>query len=178
MSTVQGLDDFARKMREIPQQLRKRVLRNALSAGARIVRDEAKRNAPMLSGSIKAPYRKRGTVRDAIRVRTSKVARRAGDVGVFVNVKPAKAIDRGTKSSNDPFYWRWLEFGRKSRPGTPMRAPIKGAVRGRRALRTVGATRPIGFLASGAMKFPEALRAIEDVVGKWFDKINSSGKVG
>ncbi|MDO8319079.1 HK97-gp10 family putative phage morphogenesis protein [Rhodoferax sp.] len=174
---VRGVDELIRKMREIPKQLRRRVLRNALSAGARIVRDEVKRNAPVLSGAMKAPYRKPGTVRDAIRVRTSKAARKAGDVGVFVNVKPASGANKGAKNPNDPFYWRWLEFGRKARAGVPMRAPIKGVSRGRRALSKVGIIHPMRFLASGARKFPEALLAIEGVVSKWFAKINQSGKV-
>jgi hypothetical protein len=50
-------------------------------------------------------------VRNAISVRTSKRDRREGNVGVFVNVRPAKAGARGAKSRQDPFYWRWLEFG-------------------------------------------------------------------
>jgi HK97 gp10 family phage protein len=69
-----------------------------------------------LGTSLKAPYRKPGTVKQAIRVRTSKADRRAGDVGVFVNVRPAKAGQRGAKNPNDPFYWRWLEFGTKKMP--------------------------------------------------------------
>jgi HK97 gp10 family phage protein len=115
---VKGLDELKRKLADVPKALRKRVLRNALAAGAREVRDVAKRNAPVLTlgTSMKAPYRKPGTVRDAIRVRTSKADRKAGDVGVFVNVRPAKAGARGAKNPNDPFYWRWLEFGTKKMP--------------------------------------------------------------
>ena len=97
---VKGLDELKRKLADVPKALRKRVLRNALAAGAREVRDVAKRNAPVLTlgTSMKAPYRKPGTVRDAIRVRTSKADRKAGDVGVFVNVRPAKGNNRGGKN--------------------------------------------------------------------------------
>jgi hypothetical protein len=70
-------------------------------------------------------------------VRTSKADKKDGNVGVFVNVKPAKSGQRGAKSRDDPYYWRWLEFGRSARVGRPMRAPIKG-VRGRRGSRAVG----------------------------------------
>ena len=173
---VHGVAELVRKLMEIPKAMRKRVLRNALAAGARVVRDEAKRKAPVLGNTMKAPYRKPGTVRDAIRVRTSKADKKDGNVGVFVNVKPAKSGQRGAKSRDDPYYWRWLEFGRSARVGRPMRAPIKG-VRGRRGSRAVGYIRPLGFLAAGAKKFPEALRVIEESVTKWSAKINASGKV-
>lgn len=148
-----GLDDLKAKLSEIPKVLRRRLLRNWLAAGGRVVRDEAKRNAPVLAASSRtAPYRKPGTVRDAISVRTSKLSRRRGDVGVFVNVKPAKSGQRGAKSPNDPYYWRWLEFGSKF-------------------------ARAFGFLRAGAGKLPMALQAFERSAGKWFTKINAQGKV-
>lgn len=149
---VVGIEELAAKIRGIAPAMRKKVLRNALAAGARLVRDDAKRNAPVLSGATKAPYRKRGTVRDAIRVRTSKSARRAGDVGVFVNVKPAKGADRGGKNQNDPFYWRFLEFGTKK----------------------MGAR---SFLRPSADKLGAALHIFTAHVTKWINKTNASGKV-
>jgi HK97 gp10 family phage protein len=173
--TVEGFKELADKLRAITPALRKRVIRNALAAGAREVRDEAKRRAPVLSASIKAPYRKPGTVRDAIRVRSSKVARRAGDIGVFVNVVPAKgakfkttttrvlglkvrqrkqvrASGRGAQSPTDPFYWRFLEFGTR-----------KMAAR--------------SFLQPGAAKLGQALQIFQSKVGQWFEKTNATGKV-
>jgi len=147
-----GFDDLAKKLRELAPAMRKRVLRNALAAGARLVRDDAKRHAPLLTNAAQAPHRQRGTVKAAIRVRTSKQARKAGDVGVFVNVKPAKGVARGAKSRTDPFYWRWLEFGSKKIAATP-------------------------FLKPAAAKLPEALKVFESQVGKWIDKINTTGKI-
>lgn len=111
---IEGLAALKQALRELSPKLRRRALRNALSAGARVFRDEAKRLAPVISAAsyaVRKGYRKAGTLRNAIRVRTSKIARRAGDVGVFVNVKPAKGAERGGKSPNDPFYWRFVEFG-------------------------------------------------------------------
>jgi HK97 gp10 family phage protein len=124
-ATIRGLPDLREALRSIPDKLRKRALRNALAAGARIIRDDARRATPVLSASdaIKAPFRTPGLVRKQIVVRTSKVARRRGDVGVFVNVKPAKKGLRGAKSKVDPFYWRWLEFGSKKLAATPFLQP-------------------------------------------------------
>lgn len=112
---VQGLEQLAATLRAMPDKLRRRALRNALAAGGRVFRDEARRLTPALEKPVyrangmirRAP----GTVRKAITVRTSKLARRRGDVGVFVNVRPAKGALRGANKPFDPFYWRFLEFG-------------------------------------------------------------------
>jgi HK97 gp10 family phage protein len=149
---VQGLEELKRKFEEIPKALRRRVLRNALSAGARLVRDEAKRNAPILQNRFKAPYRTPGTVKNAIKVRISKLDKRAGNVGVFVNVKPAKAGNRGAKNPNDPFYWRWLEFGTKKMPERP-------------------------FLRKGAEKLGAALTSFEASIAKWMTKVDNGAQV-
>ena len=194
---INGFEALAAKLRELAPAMRKKVLRNALAAGARVVRDEAKRKTPVLSRSVKAPYRKPGTVRDAIKVRTSKVASKAGDVGVFVNVKPLKAKQirafkaagggRGSQNPNDPYYWQWLEFGRAYRASVPKRGPAAKGKRGGRSLlkfittkrppRGVGAIQPIGFLKSGAGKLPAAFDIFQKQVVRWIDKVNSTGKV-
>lgn len=172
---IQGFDDLIAKLRAIAPALRKKALRNALAAGARVVRNEAQRRVPVLSATLKAPYRSPGTVKGAIRVRTSKVARRTGDVGVFVNVKPApgakfktkttrlfglkiknrvqvRSSQRGATSKTDPFYWRFLEFGTRKMAARP-------------------------FLQEGAKKLPEALAVFTKTIGAWFDKTNATGKV-
>ena len=151
---IEGLENLKRKLAEVPKAMRKRVLRNALAAGAREVRDVAKRNAPVLTlgTSLNAPYRKPGTVKQAIRVRTSKADRRAGDVGVFVNVRPAKAGQRGAKNPNDPFYWRFLEFGTKKMPAKP-------------------------FLQRATSALPKALTIFQERIAKWINETNRSGQV-
>lgn len=172
---VVGIADFRAALAAIPDKLRKRALRTALAAGARVVRDEAKARAPVLRAP--ARYRKAGTVRDAIKVRTSKIARRAGDVGVFVNVVPAKSSWRGAKSPNDPYYWRWLEFGRTARAGQGAAKGIGGLIRvfgSRRALRAVGPLPAYGFLQAGARKLDAALRVIEQALGKQIAKLNTN----
>jgi HK97 gp10 family phage protein len=151
---IEGLDNLKRKLSEVPKAMRKRVLRNALAAGAREVRDVAKRNAPVmtLGTSLNAPYRKPGTVKQAIRVRTSKADRRAGDVGVFVNVRPAKSGQRGAKNPNDPFYWRFLEFGTRKMPARP-------------------------FLQRATSALPKALAIFEARIAKWIQETDRSGQV-
>lgn len=149
---VKGLAELKRKFESIPKALRRRVLRNALAEGARLVRDEAKRNAPVLQNIAKAPYRKPGTVKNAIKVRTSKLDRRAGNVGVFVNVKPAAQGQRGAKNPNDPYYWRWLEFGTSKMHAQP-------------------------YLQPAAQKLPAALTAFESNIARWITKIDNGAPI-
>lgn len=115
---LSGLPDLREALAGIVPKLRVRALRLALAAGARLVQKAARQRTPVLklsthsgAAAYRKGYRKPGTVQKAISVRTSKLARRRGDVGVFVNVKPAKGMARGAKSHRDPFYWRWLNFG-------------------------------------------------------------------
>ena len=171
--SVAGFDVLAAQLRAITPALRKRVVRNALAAGARLVRDDAKRRAPVLQLGRTSPYRKPGTVKKAIKVRTSKRDRSNGDVGVFVNVKPN---NKGAKSPDDPYYWRWLEFGYNAATGKRG----KSGKYARRQLNKSGAPktiRGIGFLKASAGKFGAALEIIERSMATWFDKTNTSGKV-
>lgn len=175
---IDGLDDLVKKLNGLVPAMRKRVIRNALAAGGRIVRYHAKL---VLKRRFKAgtsagnPYRKRGTVGDAINVRTSKRDRRNGDVGVFVNVKPAKGENSGAKSPNDPYYWRWLEFGwtpGKGRRSTRLLRRALGRY-GKPSTSIQGA----GFLRSGESQFPRALQKIIPAITKWVGKVELTGKV-
>lgn len=175
---VEGLDELRHKLRDMLGTLRRRVLRNALAAGAREVRDAARRLAPVLRAGteMKAPIRRKpGTVRRAIVVRTSRDDKRAGNVGVFVNVRPAKgatfrtvtqrgplgigsrkvrvqkrASQRGANSPNDPFYWRFLEFGTRKMAARP-------------------------FLQPAADRLPQALDKFQTELARWIAKVESSG---
>lgn len=154
---IRGLPDLREALRSLPDKLRRRAARNALAAGARVVRDAARAQAPVLREPLKAPFRKPGTLRQAISVRTSKLARRSGDVGVFVNVRPLKrgAVSafksatglRAAKNPRDPFYWRFLEFGTRFMTARP-------------------------FLAPAAQRLSDALRVITARLGPAIDKLN------
>lgn len=149
---VRGLGELKAALAGIVPKLRKRALRNALAAAARPIRDAARARVPVLSSTAKAPFRTPGTVRKAITVRTSKVARRAGNVGVFVNVRPAKAGQRGAKSKTDPFYWRWLEFGSKK-------------------------LRAFGFLKAAAAGLDNSLQIFKRELGPQIKKLNGGKDV-
>ena len=123
---LHGVDELKRALEQVPDKLKRKGLLKGLRLAGNIVRDAARRGAPLLQEPT--PYRKRGTVRRAIVVRTSKFARRAGDLGVFVGVRPLRGARTkklgaaGAKNPNDPFYWQFLEFGTKKMAKRPMLA--------------------------------------------------------
>ncbi len=148
---ISGLPDLKAALAGIVPKLRRRALRNALAAAARPVQKEARAKTPVISPAslaVRRGYRAPGTLRKAISVRTSKLARRSGDVGVFVNVKPAPRGLRGAKSPRDPFYWRWVEFG------------------------AANGTKAVGMLQAGARKLPEALQVFIKAIGPQIAKLN------
>lgn len=128
---IEGLEGAIEALNALAPELRKKALPASMRKAARVISGEAKRLVPVLASAT--AYRRPGTVKKAIAVRSSKVARRAGDVGVFVGVKPAKGAkyrrvatvagvsirsktresQRGAKSPTDPYYWSFLEFGTK-----------------------------------------------------------------
>lgn len=164
---VHGLADLRRELKAVPGELRKH-LRQALMAGARQVRDDARRAAPVLrtstrhgASALSRGVRAAGTLRKSIVARTSKLARRRGDVGVFVNVKPLRGAGRSGNNPKDPFYWRWMEFG--WRPGV-----AKGGVRGRR--REVPGRR---FLQGAASRLQSVVPVIEERLSRAVATLNT-----
>jgi HK97 gp10 family phage protein len=181
---VTGIPDLRAALLSIPDKLRKRALRNALAAGARVVRDDAKRNAPVMAISMRTAVRKPGTLKNAIAVRTSKEAGRAGDVGVFVNVRPAKGGKRGAKSKDDPFYWRFVEFGHKivgryAGNYTDYKVRGRGRMTGLAARRRASTTSvpPYPFLVPASQRLGAALNVFLQKIGPQIQKLNGGKDV-
>lgn len=158
-ATVTGLPDLKAALAGIVPKLRRRALRSALAAGALLVRNEARARTPSLKTStysgasaLRRGVRSVGTVKRAIVVRTSKIASRRGDVGVFVNVKPAPRGSRGAKNPQDPFYWRFINFDTVKRRGSR-------------------------FLEAGASKLGQALEVFKTRIGPAIQKLNGGKDV-
>lgn len=129
---LEGVDALKRALADAAGTIRKKAVRGALREAGKVIQGEARARAPVLAAAT--PRRKPGTVKRRITVRASKAARQQGDEGVFINVKPApgakyrtttkrvlgvavkqrtlvRASKRGADSPDDPYYWRFLEFG-------------------------------------------------------------------
>jgi HK97 gp10 family phage protein len=173
---VHGLPDLKEALRQLVPKLRRRALRNALAAGAREIQKEARSKTPVMSPAalaVRKGYRAPGTVKKAISVRTSKLASRAGDVGVFVNVRPAKTGARGAKNPRDPFYWRWQNWGWNAARASDGLG--KTGKRFRRDLRKTTTSKRIPgrlFLEAGAAKLEEALAIFLRTIGPAIAKLN------
>lgn len=124
-----GVDELKRELAKLPEKLRRQAIRQALRDAGRVIQRAARASAPVLEQAT--PYRNPGTVRRRIMVRNSKMARRQGDEGVFIGVKPLTKNDRkrygyrGAKNPNDPYYWMWQEFGWKVRGKSGRTVPGK-----------------------------------------------------
>lgn len=127
---VNGLGDALRELRELPRKLRIGALRKGLRAAGRVVQSEARVKAPVLQQAT--PYRTRGLVRRSISVRASRLARKRGDIGVYVTVRQlsrkqvtaGKAAGFGVgRNPKDPFYFRFLEQGTKKMAARPFLGP-------------------------------------------------------
>lgn len=125
-----GVEDLKRALRELPWQMRRKVLRGALRSAAKVIQGEARARAPVLLQPT--PYRTRGLVRRTISITNSKLAAKRGDVGVFVTVRRGRAaLNRGAYSTlsrklvrpNDPFYFKFLELGTKNMKARPFLGP-------------------------------------------------------
>lgn len=125
---LQGIDQLNAALRALPDKIRKRAVRGALRTAAREISKEAKSLTPVLSAPV--PMRTAGTVKRRISVRPSKFARQAGNEGVFIGVKPLRGKTdarkygkAGAANPNDPFYWRFVEFGTKKMGARPFLGP-------------------------------------------------------
>ncbi len=113
---ISGVDAMREKLLALAPLVRRKYAMKALKKGAAPVAATAIAEAPRLAQNIYRRgrlYRKPGTLKAAIRIRSSKDINRTGDVGVIVNVKPAKGAARGANSPDDAFYWKFTEFGTK-----------------------------------------------------------------
>ena len=130
---LEGVDELKRALADAAAKVRTKAVRGALREAGKAIQQQAKTNAPIL----KAPARNRrpGTIKRNITVRPSKFARKGGNEGVYVSVRPLrgsrqKKLGRaGANNPNDPFYWLFQEFGWQ--PRAPKKGPRAPRVEGR-----------------------------------------------
>jgi hypothetical protein len=174
---VMGLPEMKAALLAVAPKLRRKALAQALRAGGRAVQRRVRQATPVLklstqsgASALRRGVRKVGTVRKAIGVRTSKQASRRGDVGVFINVRPAKRGQRGARNPNDPFYWRWLNYG-----WNPGGDRSRAARRERRRLNRSGAAKRkpgARFIEAGAQALREALAIFTREIGPRIARLN------
>ena len=155
---ILGIENLKFALENVEKKLRTKAVKDALKLGAGPVAKQMRKNVPVLkTRKSKTKTRTRGLLRSKISIRASKVDKRQGNIGVFVNVKPAKGADVGARSKKDPFYWRFINNGWS--PGNRKKKTRKGKMR--TVKKPVYSIRGVKFIKSGATKLPESLKIIE-----------------
>ncbi len=118
---VQGLKDLFDRLQQFPVKLEKNVLRGAIRAGAKLVADEARRKAPVLSSPD--PRREMGALAKSVRIMSTGV--RGGVVlGGVVAGGGKTSVGRGqNKVVADVFYAHFVEYGTQNMGPQPFMRP-------------------------------------------------------
>jgi HK97 gp10 family phage protein len=124
---VKGLKELQRALELLPQEIQKRPLRSAVSAGAKVILDEAINRAPQDSGNLrKSLYRYRSRSQSATGKETFLVGVRKGK-GTYGDTRANRRlgrVGRTYKTQGEAYYWRFLEFGTAT---IPAKRFIRGA---------------------------------------------------
>lgn len=125
---LEGVDELKRALADASVKIRTKAVRGALREAGKVIQSAARASAPVLA--VPTRTRTPGTVKRNIVVRASKFARQRGDEGVYINVRGIRGKARvkrlgkaGAKNPNDPFYWRFLEFGTRKMVARPFLVP-------------------------------------------------------
>ena len=136
---LEGVEQLKVALAGASEKIRKQAVRGALREAGKVIQGAARATAPVLA--VPTKRRASGTVKRNIVVRASKFARRAGDEGVYINVRGIRGRARvarlgraGANNPNDPFYWRFLEFGTRKMAARKFLANAAGA-KGEEAVR-------------------------------------------
>lgn len=129
MHKWEGFRELEQNLKLLGAEMHEKGVKRMMSRAAVPMRDEARRKAPVLA----APdgRRQAGTVRNAIRIWRHRTTEYAVTYYVGVRELGRAAVRRfkaetgkdAKENPNDPFYWRFLEFGTSKMPARPFMRP-------------------------------------------------------
>lgn len=119
---IAGLDQLAKALRELPPAIERKRLAKPVSDGAALIRDEARRLAPVAE-EVGAGHPPPGTLKKAILV--AHVRGPALTATYVVWVRHGKKFQHVGKSgaNKDAFYWTFVEFGTSKMAAEPFMRP-------------------------------------------------------
>lgn len=148
---VKGLKEMDARMRALQQEFGTRnvpatkwVMR-ALHDGARVIRDDAKRRAPVLKDPIRNPHRRPGELRSNIVEHASReewgtVYVRVRSRGyIFKEGPDSRRNPKSSRRAGNPNYWWLVEYGASHAPAQPFLRPAFESQKGA-ALRAIQAS--------------------------------------
>lgn len=113
-----GFKELAEKLKQLPTKVAKNGLRRAVSSGAAIVRNDARKRAPVDTGEMK---------RD-IMMKREKDKQGGGTTGATYSVfvrsgKKSRLAGKKRNVERDSYYWKFVEFGTAKAPAQPFMRP-------------------------------------------------------
>ena len=110
---VKGLKELQQSMKALSANVSKNVLRAAVSAGARVVRDQARANAPVLNAAI-PNHQPPGTLKRSIVASFIRERSNQNQSMFYVTVRRGKwyrGQGKRQTMSQDAYYGAWVELG-------------------------------------------------------------------
>lgn len=120
---VSGLKELNAALKQLPDNIAKNVLRGATSAGAAVIRKEARQRAPVYTGDVQGNHPPPGTLKKSVyqsqRRNLSSLVKQVFHVGV----RTGKGLKDKAGRSVDAYYWRFVEFGTSKMAARPFLRP-------------------------------------------------------
>ena len=123
---IDGLDQLAQALRELPKRVARNGLRGAVYAGAKVIRDEAKLKAPVATAPLGVDKPPQGTLKRSIIMKQVPELSSEQKQTFFVTVRHGKKYRKQGKNGNlsqDAWYWRFVEFGTVKMTARPFLRP-------------------------------------------------------
>lgn len=123
--TVEGLQELDRQLRALPERVAGKALATAVSAGARIIRNEVIAEAPELTGALKSQIFVKQLRSPSSSEKTYIVGVRGG---LARYAKTKRNVRKGLagkvyKTDGKTFYWKFIEFGTSKMTKQPFLRP-------------------------------------------------------
>lgn len=113
---LEGFKELAEALRELGPRVARNTLRRAVSAGAVVIRNDARSRAPVDTGEMKKD----------IQVKRERDNRglMVANYSVFVRTGKKSRLSGAKRDVNkDSFYWRFVEFGTAKMAAQPFMRP-------------------------------------------------------
>ena len=123
---LKNADALAKALKELPDRVAKNGLRAAVYAGAKVIRDEAKLQAPVATGDLGPNQPPPGTLKRSVILKQIPELSNKNKQTFFVTVRHGKKYRKQGKKGNlsqDAWYWRFVEFGTVKMSARPFLRP-------------------------------------------------------
>lgn len=126
IQSFKGLKELQQALKQLPDRIAKNALRGSVSAGAAVIRKEARDHAPVYQEQVQAGHPPAGTLKRAVYQKQINELSNAVKQTFFVGVRAGKKYQKQGKNgqlSQDAYYASWIEFGTSKMSARPFMRP-------------------------------------------------------